>query len=69
MATYPLTERAILLKAEDDVAIAKKEITAGTVLEDAGRTRIEARAGHPPRPQDRAPRARGAARRCAATAR
>ena len=42
MATYPLTERAILLKAEDDVAIARKELAAGTVLED-GSDRIEAR--------------------------
>ena len=26
MATYPLTDRAIVLRAEDDVAIAKKEL-------------------------------------------
>ena len=43
MATYPLTERAILLRPEDDVAIAKKELAAGTVLED-GPARIEVRA-------------------------
>src|SRR2546427_2872148 len=43
MSTIPLTERAILLRAEDDVAIAKKELTAGTVLED-GAARIEVRA-------------------------
>jgi altronate hydrolase len=42
MATYPLTERAILLKPEDDVAIARRELAAGTVLED-GAARIEAR--------------------------
>jgi len=42
MATYPLTDRAVLLKPEDDVAIAKKELTAGTVLED-GPTRITVR--------------------------
>src|SRR5262249_6264558 len=43
MATFALTERAIVLRAEDDVAIAKKELTAGTVLED-GPARIEVRA-------------------------
>src|SRR5262245_19032908 len=43
MATYPLTERAIVLRPEDDVAIAKKELAAGTVLED-GPARIEVRA-------------------------
>jgi altronate hydrolase len=42
MATYPLTERAIVLKAEDDVAIARRDLAAGTVLED-GPSRIEAR--------------------------
>jgi altronate hydrolase len=42
MATYAITERAVVLKAEDDVAIAKKEIGAGTVLED-GAVRIEVR--------------------------
>ena len=41
MATYPLTERAILLRSEDDVAIAKKELSAGTVLR--GRTRPRSR--------------------------
>jgi altronate hydrolase len=29
MATYPLTDRAILLRPEDDVAIAKKELAVG----------------------------------------
>jgi altronate hydrolase len=42
MATYAITDVAIVLKPEDDVAIAKKEIPAGTVLEDAG-GRIEVR--------------------------
>src|SRR4029453_10881455 len=43
MATFALTERAIVLPPEDDVPIAKKELTAGTVLED-GPARIEVRA-------------------------
>ena len=43
MPSYPLTERAIVLRPEDDVAIARRELPAGTVLED-GATRIEARA-------------------------
>ena len=43
MATFPLTERAILLRPEDDVAIAKKELPVGAVLED-GPARIEVRA-------------------------
>ncbi|MEK7444052.1 MAG: altronate dehydratase family protein, partial [candidate division NC10 bacterium] len=42
MATCAITDVAIVLKPEDDVAIAKKEIPAGTVLEDAG-GRIEVR--------------------------
>jgi len=42
MATFPLTERAIVLRPEDDVAIAKKELPAGTILED-GPVRIEVR--------------------------
>src|SRR5881409_4246140 len=42
MATYALTEKAVLLRAEDDVAVAKAELAAGTVLED-GTTRIEVR--------------------------
>src|ERR687888_470538 len=36
MATYAITELGIVLKPEDDVAIAKREIPAGTTLEDAG---------------------------------
>ena len=42
MAIFPLTERAIVLRSEDDVAIAKKELAAGTILED-GAARIEVR--------------------------
>src|SRR5215510_3008090 len=42
MATHAIAELAIVLKPEDDVAIAKREIRAGTVLEDAG-GRVEAR--------------------------
>jgi len=42
MATYALTERTVLLRAEDDVAVAKAELPAGTVLED-GAHRIEVR--------------------------
>ena len=42
MATYALTDKAIVLKPEDDVAVAKAELPAGTVLED-GSTRIEVR--------------------------
>ena len=42
MVTRAITEVAIVLNAADDVAIAKKEIPAGTVLEDAG-GRIEVR--------------------------
>src|SRR5439155_1120113 len=40
MATFPLTERAIVLRPEDDVAIAKKELATGTILEE-GPARIE----------------------------
>src|SRR5262245_20650084 len=43
MATYALTDKTVLLRAEDDVAVAKAELTAGTILED-GATRIEVRA-------------------------
>src|SRR5882724_994912 len=42
MATYALTDKAVLLRAEDDVAVAKAELVAGTVLED-GANRIEVR--------------------------
>src|SRR6266540_3230451 len=42
MATHVITDLAIILKPEDDVAIAKREIAAGTVLEDSG-GRIEVR--------------------------
>src|ERR687892_1322086 len=43
MARYPLTDRAIVLRDEDDVAIVKKELAGGSVLED-GATHIEVRA-------------------------
>src|SRR6058998_4338543 len=42
MATFAITDVAIVLNPADDVAIAKKEILAGSVLEDAG-GRIEVR--------------------------
>jgi altronate hydrolase len=42
MPTYALTDRAIVLRAEDDVAIAKLPLEAGTVLED-GAARITVR--------------------------
>ena len=43
MATIPkLTDRAIVLKPEDDVAVAKASLEKGAVFED-GATRIEAR--------------------------
>lgn len=42
MPTYPLTDKAIVLKPEDDVAVARAPLTAGTVLED-GSTAIEVR--------------------------
>src|SRR6266498_2580361 len=42
MTTQAITGLAIILKPEDDVAIAKKEIPAGSVLEDAS-GRIEVR--------------------------
>src|SRR5499427_7427337 len=42
MATYALTEKTVLLRAEDDVAVAKAELPAGTILED-GTRRIEVR--------------------------
>src|SRR5262245_12001755 len=38
----PLSEKAILLRAEDDVAIARAELPAGTALDDAG-ARLEVR--------------------------
>src|SRR3989440_12006025 len=49
MATYAITDVAIVLNPADDVAIAKKEIAAGTVLEDAGgriKVRQDIRPGH-----------------------
>ena len=34
MATCALTDKAIVLKPEDDVAVAKAPLEAGTVLEE-----------------------------------
>ena len=42
MATYALTEKAVVLRSEDDVAVAKAGLAVGTILED-GPTRIEVR--------------------------
>ena len=42
MATYALTEKAAVLRSEDDVTIAKKELTVGMIRED-GPVRIEVR--------------------------
>src|SRR5262245_49173285 len=49
MATHAITDLAIVLKPQDDVAIAKRDIAAGTVLEDAHgsvEARQDIRAGH-----------------------
>jgi altronate hydrolase len=49
MTISALTDKAVVLRAEDDVAIAKQELAAGTVLEDvAGRfeVRQDIRPGH-----------------------
>ena len=40
MTTIPLTERAIVLRAEADVAIAKRELARGSLLAD-GQATIE----------------------------
>jgi altronate hydrolase len=42
MVQYPIAERAIVLRPEDDVAVVKKELLQGMVLEDGPR-RIEVR--------------------------
>src|SRR5262245_25134218 len=42
MATHSITDVAIILKPEDDVAIAKRQTPAGSVLEDQT-ARIEVR--------------------------
>jgi altronate hydrolase len=42
MSTFALADKAIVLRPEDDVAIAKAELPVGTVLED-GAARIEVR--------------------------
>src|SRR5215467_15675534 len=49
MASHAIADVAIVLNPEDDVAIVKKDIAAGTVLEDAGRhieVRQDIRPGH-----------------------
>src|SRR5712691_11438068 len=49
MAIYALTEKAIVLKPEDDVAVAKAVLTAGMVLEDGAEritVRDDIRPGH-----------------------
>jgi altronate hydrolase len=49
MSSFPLAEKAIVLRPEDDVAIAKAAVPAGTVLEDAGgrlTVRDDVPAGH-----------------------
>ena len=49
MTTCAITDVAIVLRPEDDVAIAKREIPAGTILEDAGgrlEVRQDIRPGH-----------------------
>src|SRR5688572_3566131 len=42
MSTYALTDKAIVLKPEDDVAVARTPLEPGTVLDDGG-GRIEVR--------------------------
>jgi altronate hydrolase len=49
MATHALTEKAVVLRPEDDVAIAKSELPAGQVLEDGPArivVRVDVRPGH-----------------------
>ncbi len=49
MATYALRDKAVVLRPEDDVAIAKAEICVGTSLEDEGgiiEARQDIRPGH-----------------------
>ena len=49
MTTHAITDVAIVLRSEDDVAIAKREIAAGALLDDAGadiRVRQDIRPGH-----------------------
>ena len=49
MTAHPLADKAVVLRPEDDVAIAKVELPAGLVLEDGGRrltVRAEVRPGH-----------------------
>jgi arabinonate dehydratase len=49
MATYALAEKTVLLRPEDDVAIAKADLPAGTILEDRDAritVRQDVRPGH-----------------------
>src|SRR3989442_14617199 len=49
MATYALTDKAVVLRPEDDVAVAKAELAAGTVLDGGGHPieeRQDIRPGH-----------------------
>ena len=42
MATHALTDKAIVLKPEDDVTVARAPLAVGTVLEDGGSSRRQA---------------------------
>ena len=64
MASLALTDVAIVLHPQDDVAIAKKEIKAGTALDDAGGAVSRRARTSAPATRSRAARARRA-RRCA----
>ena len=69
MATYALTKKAIVLKPEDDVAVATAGLTAGTVLED-GAARITVLDDITVSPATRSPAGRaGPVSRCSATVR
>jgi hypothetical protein len=67
MATFAIKDVAIVLNPGDDVAIAKREIPAGSVIEDAGgRSRCDRTFAPGTRwPATRAPRGK----RCAAMGR
>src|SRR6185503_13138507 len=47
LPTFDIAERAVVLRPEDDVAIAKRALAAGTALEDGGR-RLSVRVDIPP---------------------
>ena len=40
MATYALTDKTVVLRPEDDVAVAKAELAAGTIDREAARERL-----------------------------